>query len=188
MKKLHNFVAVNSPNTKTNAMKLLFLVIGLILGLSVAVSAAILYNAKDIEFNPSDESWNVNNMQDAVNDIKDCSRGGTYHNSQFKKASEEHGFYYKENAFDKKYGWSFSELTNESIEKIKAFGLNEELFSLKRYDFNAVQNKEKKKSNIIKWQCSCGQIVRSSKDGLNIICGDCGSKFEKQEDTNSDDE
>ena len=27
MKKLHNFVAVNSPNTKTNAMKLLFLVI-----------------------------------------------------------------------------------------------------------------------------------------------------------------
>lgn len=124
----------------------------------------------------------------AVNDIKDCSRGGTYHNSQFKKASEEHGFYYKENAFDKKYGWSFSELTNESIEKIKAFGLNEELFSLKRYDFNAVQNKEKKKSNIIKWQCSCGQIVRSSKDGLNIICGDCGSKFEKQEDANSDNE
>ena len=51
--------------------KLLFLVIGLILGLSVAVSAAILYNAKDIEFNPSDESWNVNNMQDALNDIKD---------------------------------------------------------------------------------------------------------------------
>lgn len=27
MKKLHNFVAVNSLNTKTNAMKLLFLVI-----------------------------------------------------------------------------------------------------------------------------------------------------------------
>lgn len=26
-KKLHNFVAVNSPNTETNAMKLLFLVI-----------------------------------------------------------------------------------------------------------------------------------------------------------------
>ena len=37
----------------------------------ITVSAAILYNAKDIEFIPSDESWNVNNMQDAVNDIKD---------------------------------------------------------------------------------------------------------------------
>ena len=35
------------------------------------VSATILYNAKDIEFTPSDESWTGNNMQDAVNDIKD---------------------------------------------------------------------------------------------------------------------
>ena len=50
---------------------ILFLVIGLILGLSVAAGATILYNAKDIEFTPSDASWNVNNMQDAINDIKD---------------------------------------------------------------------------------------------------------------------
>ena len=34
------------------------------------VSATILYNAKDIEFTPSDSSWNVDNMQDAINDIK----------------------------------------------------------------------------------------------------------------------
>ena len=50
---------------------ILFLVIGLILGLSVAAGATILYNAKDIEFTPSDASWNVNNMQDAINDIKE---------------------------------------------------------------------------------------------------------------------
>lgn len=119
----------------------------------------------------------------AVNNIKDCSRGGTYHNSNFKTVSEQHGFYYKENTFDKKYGWSFSVLTDETIEKIKNFGLDETVFSLKRYDFSANgNNKEKKKSNIIKWQCGCGQIVRSSKDGLNIICGDCHTKFEKQED------
>ena len=42
-----------------------------LLGLSVAVGATILYNAKDIEYTPSDKSWNVNNMQDAINDIKD---------------------------------------------------------------------------------------------------------------------
>ena len=42
-----------------------------LLGLSVAVGATILYNAKDIEFTPSDESWNVDNMQDAINDIKE---------------------------------------------------------------------------------------------------------------------
>ena len=47
------------------------LIIGIFIGSIITVSATILYNAKDIEFNPSDESWNVNNMQDAVNDIKD---------------------------------------------------------------------------------------------------------------------
>lgn len=126
----------------------------------------------------------------AVNDIKNTSRGGTYHNTNFKRVSEEHGFYYKENAYDKKCGWSFSSLTNETIEKIKNFGIDESVFSLRRYDFSASgSDKEKKKSNIIKWQCGCGQIVRSSKDGLNIICGDCGTKFKKEEDINdSDDE
>ena len=124
------------------------------------------------------------------NDIKNTSRGGTYHNTNFKRVSEEHGFYYKENAYDKKCGWSFSSLTDETIEKIKNFGIDESVFSLRRYDFSASgSDKEKKKSNIIKWQCGCGQIVRSSKDGLNIICGDCGTKFKKEEDINdSDDE
>ena len=42
-----------------------------LLGLSFAVGAAYLYNAKDIEFIPSDESWNVDNIQSAINDIKD---------------------------------------------------------------------------------------------------------------------
>ena len=50
---------------------LLFTIIGFMLGLSVAVGATILYNAKEIEFTPSDKSWEVNNLQDAVNDIKD---------------------------------------------------------------------------------------------------------------------
>ena len=48
----------------------LFLVIGLIMGIGVTVSATILYNAKDIEYTPSDENWNVNNIEEAINDIK----------------------------------------------------------------------------------------------------------------------
>lgn len=123
----------------------------------------------------------------AIYDIKNTSRGGTYHNTNFKKVSEEHGFYYPENAYDKKYGWSFSELTEETIEKIKSFGLDESVFTLKRCDFDTSGEKKKKKSNIIKWQCSCGVIIRSSKDGINIICGECGTKFEKQEELINDD-
>ena len=44
----------------------------------------------------------------AEHDIKDCSRGGTYHNKNFRAISERYGFYYPEDSFDKKYGWSFS--------------------------------------------------------------------------------
>ena len=46
------------------------LIIGIFIGSIITVGATILYNAKDIEFNPSDASWNVDNMQDAINDIK----------------------------------------------------------------------------------------------------------------------
>lgn len=120
----------------------------------------------------------------AVNDIKDCSRGGTYHNTKFKIASEQHGFYYEEDAYDKKHGWTFSKLTDRTIEIIKGFGLDESVFSLKRYDFSASgdgENKDKK-SNIIKWVCGCGNIVRTSKDGLRMMCLDCETMFMKEED------
>ena len=115
------------------------------------------------------------------NNIKDTSRGGSYHNKNFKVISENRGFYYPDDAFDKRVGWSFSELTHESKEIIKNFGLNEEIFSLKRYDFSTKNNSEKKKTNIVKWQCPCGNIVRSSKPSLKLICGDCMQPFEKCE-------
>ena len=106
----------------------------------------------------------------AVNDIKNTSRGGTYHNTNFKRVSEEHGFYYKENAYDKKCGWSFSSLTDETIEKIKNFGIDESVFSLRRYDFSTSgSDKEKKKSNIIKWQCGCGQISISNICPVSVL-------------------
>lgn len=116
-----------------------------------------------------------------VNNIKDTSRGGSYHNKNFKAVSENHGMYYSDDAFDKRVGWSFCKLTDESKEIIKGFGIDEGVFSLKRYDFSAQKNEEKKKTNIIKWQCPCGNIVRSSKPNLKLICGDCMQPFEMQE-------
>ena len=48
---------------------ILFTVIGFILGLSVAVGAAYLYNAKDIEFNASSSEFEATNVEDALNDL-----------------------------------------------------------------------------------------------------------------------
>ena len=115
-----------------------------------------------------------------VNEIKDVSRGNTYHNTRFKKACEQHGFEYKEDAYDKKYGWTYASLTEETIEIINKFPVNYDVFKLHRAETLQLDEKPKKKSSTIKWVCGCGVIVRSTKDGLNLFCGDCGTKFEKE--------
>jgi len=115
-----------------------------------------------------------------TNDIQDTSRGGTYHNKKFKQESEDRGFYYEDDAPDKKYGWSFSKLTPETIDFINSWDIDKEAFTLARKDMTA-EKKAKKKSNIVKWVCECGTIIRSSKPEINVICGDCEQRFQKDE-------
>lgn len=117
-----------------------------------------------------------------TNGIKDASRGGSYHNSKFKEESIKHGFYYKENSYDKKYGWTYSSLTEETIEKINKFKINKK--ALRRINRKDVLDNgtpsPSKKSNIIKWTCGCGDIIRSSKPDILAICGKCYTPFEMQ--------
>lgn len=127
--------------------------------------------------------------------IQDCSRGGTYHNKKFKEGAERVGL---EVTFHEKYGHAFTKVSEELEATIKSWNLDESAFDVARMDFatqqagddkkgteeggdnNPVTGAKKKKTNSIKWTCSCGQIVRSTKE-VNILCGDCGSKFEKAE-------
>ena len=46
------------------------IMIGLIIAFSISASAIYLYKAKDISFTPNDINWDVDNLQDALNDIK----------------------------------------------------------------------------------------------------------------------
>lgn len=104
-----------------------------------------------------------------VNEIKDVSRNYTYHNKRFKEQSELHGLKYKYDAPDPKIGYSAMQLTLETIEKIDTWGIDKEVFQLARKEFGNVA--PKKKSNVIKWHCpKCGDIVRSSKPTVKIIC------------------
>ena len=43
---------------------------GILITLSVVASALFIYNAKEIEFVSKDTNWNVDNVEDAINDIK----------------------------------------------------------------------------------------------------------------------
>jgi hypothetical protein len=121
---------------------------------------------------------------------KDTSRGNTYHNKVFLKACEAVGMEYTHGQPDSKIGYSAVTLTTELVNKIKFWGINQEAFTVARKDINGSgEKKPKKKSNIIKWTCpSCGDIIRSSKDGIKAYCmndndgekAPCATFFERE--------
>lgn len=122
-----------------------------------------------------------------VNDIKDTSRSGLYHNKEFKKACLAHGFYYADDKPDSSIGWSYALLTEQTEAIINSFKIRTGVFGLARKSFGG--EKEKKKSNSFKWVCQCDDavIIRTSKfwkdadaedkEPLKIGCGECGGLF-----------
>jgi hypothetical protein len=105
-----------------------------------------------------------------INEIKDTSRGYTYHNKQFKKQAELHGMEYTHDGPDPKIGYSAITLKADTIKMINKWGINKHVFQLARKE-EMGGAKEKTKSNIIKWHCpTCGDIVRSSKSSVKIMC------------------
>lgn len=107
-----------------------------------------------------------------VNEIKDTSRNGKYHNKNFKEESEKRGFVYDYEQPDKRIGWSFNKKSDELIETIKSFNLNEDAFKLGR----AIEGKKQREKRRFSYECGCGTKIRG-KEGLNITCDDCGEPF-----------
>lgn len=104
----------------------------------------------------------------AENDIKDVSRGNTYHNKKFKEQAEKRGLIITK---AEKIGWSVTEPTKELIEFVKGSELFQKI-ALSRTTFEKA--KGKKKSSTRKYEClSCGQSVRATKE-VKVICGECG--------------
>ena len=119
------------------------------------------------------EMCHLYNLQ---NDIKDCSRGGTYHNSKFRDAAITHGLTCEKT----NRGWTKTELTEESAEWVKAEFKNEQfgLYREKIISFDAIA-KTTKKSSTRKYVCPiCGTIIRATKE-VNVTCTDCYIPFEQ---------
>lgn len=132
-----------------------------------------------------------------VNEIKDTSRKGRYHNSHFKNKALELGFEYK-NGKDPSLGWSNARLGPTTIKKIKTMGINPEAFSISRKGYAYYQALEQgltpeeaneqalsvpekdssSKSSSYKYVCpKCSLIMRSYKDNANVQCIDCEQKL-----------
>ena len=68
------------------------ILIGILLTITVGVSATILYQANEIGFTPADNNWNVNNLESALNDL--YTRSGNTSGSEltlYEDLSENNG-------------------------------------------------------------------------------------------------
>lgn len=117
-------------------------------------------------------------LYNKMNNIMDTDKTYIRHNKKYKVEAEKHGLIINKN--DKKYGWSFTELTEETKQFIDTIQINEEVFSIHRLKIMKV-----KKENINKlytYECHCRQQIKSKieleiGENINIRCGDCNTLF-----------
>lgn len=122
--------------------------------------------------------WNIQT------DVKDCSRGGTYHNKRFRDAAVERDL---DIGYDPRIGWSLTNPTPELCDFIIEQGWDD--IRMSRLEFagnpgiaggssSGGDGAPVKKSSSRKYQCPiCGNSVRATKT-VNILCLDCEVKME----------
>lgn len=145
----------------------------------ISISAEYLYlGILDISSTLIHEMVHLYHLQ---NNVKDVSRGNTYHNTKFKERAEQCGLNI---AYDDRIGWSVSTLkpeTKDYVSKLLAgkdfnyikglkIGIDDSSGVISPID---IPKQQKKKTHIRKYVCpACGISVRASKE-VNLICGDC---------------
>ena len=114
-----------------------------------------------------------------VLNTQDCSRGGTYHNREFKKAAEAHGLNVTRSD---KYGYSHTSPSDRLLEWCMTHDLRE--IELCRMDIErgsasgsrAVGGSatvRRTASHNHRFVCpKCGAVARAGRS-LNLVCGDC---------------
>lgn len=120
--------------------------------------------------------------------VKDCSRGGVYHNKKFKEEAEQRGLNVEHH---EKYGWTLTSPSEELLDYILTQGwanieMNRGLGwcpppstgGKSGAGSGTGAQRPKAKSSTRKYVCPCcGQSVRATKT-VNIICGDCNERME----------
>lgn len=123
-----------------------------------------------------------------MNDIRDCSRGNTYHNKKFKEKAESVGLVID---YDKRIGWSVTSPSEDLLEYIIEQSWEDILINREECSHLGSSGggsssgtdtpPVKKPSSTRKYTCPCcGNSVRATKV-VNIFCGDCCEKMEAEE-------
>lgn len=104
-----------------------------------------------------------------INEIKDTSRSGVYHNKRFKEEAERRGLIIE---YDKKIGWSKTTPSPTFTQYVKKQWQGTAIESFRIGDFGA-DGRTAKKSSTRKYVCPiCAQSVRATKEVL-LLCGVC---------------
>lgn len=113
--------------------------------------------------------------------VSDCTRT-QYHNKKFKEVAEAHGLIAEKAGYR---GYTLTKLNDDGVKfvnELTANGIGD--FELNR----GVPSESEPKIGIGKtpikmytYECECGIKIRNKSGLLNIVCGDCGCKFELQE-------
>lgn len=114
--------------------------------------------------------WNYNQG------IKDCSRGGKYHNRHFKDAAEAHHLIVKR---DSRYGWCITEPSDKLRRFVLEYGLTDILINRNEITtiYSGADDQPPKKSSTRKYICPCcGMSVRATRE-VNIACVDCDERM-----------
>lgn len=112
-----------------------------------------------------------------VNDIKDTSKKGRYHNAKFKAECEARGLKLDQDDPDPRRGWYVTKLTVGCKKTIEGFKLDEKAFKIAR----VVAKNEKEKKPSYKYCCEECEISFTLKKELNLTCTDCGNEFDVTE-------
>lgn len=111
-------------------------------------------------------------------DLKDTSRGGTYHNKTFKIEAEKRGLAI---GYDKRIGWSITKPGDRLLVMQRQGAFRACELELHRLGASRTAGGiAKKKSSTRKYACPvCGMSVRATKE-VNIVCGNCNEQMEEQ--------
>lgn len=131
------------------------------------------YMDRGIELVSSTLIHEMVHLWNGINGINDCNPKTQNHNKHFKEKAEQVGLIVEK--MDRK-GWAKTSLSDKLIQLVKDSGI-EDVFKAARM---MAKKEEKEKKPVNKYVCSCGIVMKSTKE-LDIICGKCMERFELEE-------
>jgi hypothetical protein len=110
-----------------------------------------------------------------TSEIKDTSRGGSYHNKKYKEEAELHGLIVEQSQSS---GWNMTKLNPEADALIRS--LDQHTFDLYRKKLVKLKTSGSKSSSR-KYVCpDCGMSIRATKE-VRVMCADCDTIMEVEE-------